>query len=280
VSRRVLALGVVFLLLVTAAWWFFMLSPRNERIADLGDQYDAAVAEGDSLRLAVAALRDIQDNDVAFLAAIGQMEGGIPEEPELAVFIEEVTALAEGTGIDLQSISPTEPSSSVDLDLYEITVSLALKGEYFELLDFLFRLDDMERIVVVQTISVAPGTGGGEEAGPPEEESTTTTTPGTSTTVAGATTTTSSTTTTSTTTTSTTVPVLQENPLLVSLTLKIYTRTPLATAVLPASAPTAGSEENGSGTGSGDGASGEFGEEEFGIDSTEAPVNQAAGGSQ
>ena len=38
-------------------------------------------------------------------------------------------------------------------------MTLSLQGDYFELLDFLFRLDDMERIVVVQNISITAAVG-------------------------------------------------------------------------------------------------------------------------
>jgi Tfp pilus assembly protein PilO len=227
-SRRVLALLLVFFVAASAAWWFFLISPRNARVGDLDNQLSNAVAEEEALRRAVVALQEVQQNDVAFLAAIGQMEAGIPMEAELAVFIEEVIALARRTGIELQSIAPSEPVQVPDLALYEITVTMALRGEYFEMLDFLFRLDDMERIAVVQAISISAASGAGpveQPVEPPEETTTTTVVDTTTTTGAGETTTT--TTTTSPTTTTVLPPALQRNVLSVSLTLKLYTRSPL-----------------------------------------------------
>ena len=70
-SRRVLALAAVFLVLVTALWYFFLLSPRNGRISELNDQLETARTEEAALTQAVASLQDVQENDVAFLAAIG-----------------------------------------------------------------------------------------------------------------------------------------------------------------------------------------------------------------
>jgi len=263
-NRRVMALSVVFLFLVTALWYFFLLSPRNGKIADLDNRLQTAISEENALRAAAVALRDVQENDVAFLAAIGQMEAGIPEEAELAVFIEEVTALAAATGIDLQSFSPSEPTISPGIPVYEITVTLAMEGEYFELLGFLFGLDDMERIVVVQAVSITAGAGGGSE----EPEETTTTVPATTTTtvVGGSTSSVPATTTTSTTTT--TVPTLSNNPLAVSLTIKLYTRSPLLPSAVPAGAPGGESEEGG------DASGGSFGRDEFGIGDAEAAAGQ------
>ncbi len=277
-SRRIVALCVLFFLLVTAVWYFFLLSPRNGRITDLDDQLQNAIVEGDSLRAAAVALRQVQENDVAFLAAIGQMEAGIPEEAELAVFIEEVTALAADTGIDIQSFAPSEPAASTGMPLYEISVTMAMEGEYFELLGFLFGLDDMERIVVVEGISITAGGGGGTDL---TAETTTTTTEAatTTTTVAGgsSSTTTSSTTTSSTTTsstTTTTLPTLQENILSVSLTVKLYTRTPL----LPL--PVVPTTDEGTAPAEGGDASGtSFGQDEATTGSSEAPSGPAAEGS-
>jgi Tfp pilus assembly protein PilO len=212
-SRRVTALVLFVILAVTAAWWFFLISPRNARIAELRDDRDAAVAEADRLRAAIAQLQAVQENDVAYLAAIGKLEAGIPKRAELAVFIEEVTALAEEVGVNLEATSPAEPAPVQGLDAYEIGVSLAMTGEYFELLGFLFGLDDMERIVVVDSVAITATSAGAGEV----EETTTTTT------VAGG----DTTSTTSTSTTTTTVPWIEEDSLSIALSIKLYTRSPL-----------------------------------------------------
>jgi Tfp pilus assembly protein PilO len=284
VNRRLVAFIALGVLLVTVLWYFFLISPKNSKIGELNDELDTAVAEEQALRVALATLESVKLNDVAYLAAIGQMEAGIPDEPELAVFIEEVTALAEETGIDLTAIAPAQPTAVAELPLYQITVALQMEGEYFELLGFLFGLDDMERIVVVDAIAVSGGGGGGGEEVPsvelpgeaPEETTTTTSTTttvaggSTTTTVAGETTTTTSTTTTttSTTTTTTTLPAIDENRLTVSLTVSLFTRSPLiAIAEVETEQPDAAPVEGG------DQEAGEFGQAEFGIGGEDAPSN-------
>ncbi len=264
-SRRVTALVAFALLAVTAAWWFFLISPRNARIVELGDDRDAAVAEADRLRAAIAQLQSVQENDVAYLAAIGKLEAGIPERAELAVFIEEVTALAEDVGVNLEAILPAEPVPVQGLDAYEIAVSLAMTGEYFELLGFLFGLDDMERIVVVDSVSIT-ATSGGAAA-----ETTTTTT----TTIADG----DATSTTSTTTTTTTIPRIEEDSLSIALTIKLFTRTPLLPVVVAE-----GVEGDGGTPQEGDEVEGDATESGQGIEFTpvEGPpptIGEASGGS-
>ena len=152
---------------------------------------------------------------------------------------------------------------------------MILEGEYFEVLGFLFGLDDMERIVVVESIAItASGGGGGDEEIP--DETTTTTVPATTTTttVAGATTSSTSSTTTTTTTTlpptTTTIPAIEENLLSVSITVKLFTRTPLLPIVVIGDEG-AQADETGPPT-EGD-AGGDFGQSEFGIDGEDAPAN-------
>ncbi len=265
-NRRMLALSVLAAILVTVVWFFFLISPRNSMISELDDDLNIALAEASSLRIAVAALQDVQNNDVAFLAAIGQMEAGIPEEAELAVFIEEVTALAEANGVSLQSFAPSEPVLSAELPIYEITISLAMEGEYFELLGFLFGLDDMERIVVIESISITAGGGGTSEEA---DETTTTTTSTTTTTVpdgssTSSTSSTTSSTTTTTTTTTTTIPTLGDNTLSVAMTVKLFTRNPLLPIVVDTTTPDGG-DAQGDGVGGDASQGGTFGPEEFGI---------------
>ena len=121
-SRRAILLVTIVVVLITVAWWFLLIGPKNSKIGELEDQLETAAAEEQALRVAVATLESVKLNDVAYLAAIGQMEEGIPDKPELAVFIEEVTALAEETGVSLASIAPAQPVVVEGLPLYQIVV--------------------------------------------------------------------------------------------------------------------------------------------------------------
>ena len=156
--RRPWLLGVLGALLVTIGWWMFLISPRNAEIADVEDQIAVAVDAESRLRVQISQLQAIQDREVEYLAAIGRLDSLIPDRPLLEEFIEQVTRLAIETSVDLQTIAPSLPSVTEGSDLREIRTSVQIEGEFFEILGFLFGLNDMERLVRVDAVALSSST--------------------------------------------------------------------------------------------------------------------------
>ncbi|MEK7252025.1 MAG: type 4a pilus biogenesis protein PilO [Actinomycetota bacterium] len=157
--RRVAIFVLLGVLLATAAWWFFLISPRNASIADLQDETFVAVDTEQRLRVQIRQLQDIRDREVEYIAAVGQLDALIPDRPLLEDFIEQVYALANDTGVELQTLSPSVPAASTDgSELREIAVSGQIEGEFFEILGFLFGLSDMERLVRVDSVALSAST--------------------------------------------------------------------------------------------------------------------------
>jgi len=158
-SRRApLILAVLGVLIVTFAWWAFLISPRNSQIADLDQEKQAAIDTESRLRAQIVQLQEIRDREVEYLAALGRLDSLIPERPLLEEFIEQVNQLALDTGVDLKTLSPSLPTAVLESELREILVSLQIDGQFFEVIGFLFGLNDMERLVRVDAISVSSST--------------------------------------------------------------------------------------------------------------------------
>jgi len=154
--RRVGLLATLAAVLVTAAWWMFLVSPRNGRITDLHGDLTVAEDTEARLRVQIRQLEEIRDREVEYLAALGQLESLIPERPLLDEFIEEIFALTNETGVDLQGLAPAVPAIAGEgSDLREVAVSAQIEGQFFEVLGFLFGLSEMERLVRVDAIAVS-----------------------------------------------------------------------------------------------------------------------------
>ena len=154
--RRVGLLAVVGVLLLTAAWWMFLISPRNGTIGDYQDQLNAAIDTESRLRAQIVQLQDIRDREVEYEAALGKLDALIPDRPLLDEAIEQIYSLAGDTGVELQTLSPSVPAPAVDgSELREINVSAQIEGEFFEVLGFLFGLNDMDRLVRVDGVSLS-----------------------------------------------------------------------------------------------------------------------------
>lgn len=153
--KGLLALLIAFLLAV--GWWFFFISPRNADIADADEQLAASQAQEQRLRVQIAQLEEIQADELLYLDALSELEALIPDRALLDEFIEQVDALAENTGIDLRSLAPSVPVQSADSELRVVNVSAQIEGEFFDVLGFLFGLNDMERLVRVDGVALSSG---------------------------------------------------------------------------------------------------------------------------
>ena len=157
--RRLSLFVLLAVVLVTVAWWFFLISPRNAKIGDLQNEFTAAQDSEQRLRVQIRQLQDIRDREVEYVSAVGRLDALIPERPHLEEFIEQVHALAGSTGVDLQTLSPSLPEVvGDDTELRQITVSVQIEGQFFEILGFLFGLNDMERLVRVDSVALASST--------------------------------------------------------------------------------------------------------------------------
>ena len=158
-KRSSLLLIVLGVIAITAAWWFLLIGPRNDRITQAEDALNSAQLEEQTLRTRIAQLQEIKESEVSYIFAIGEMETSIPVNPDADAFIEDITFLAQQTGVELLSLSlspPTESTLETELPAFEISVAVSVQGEYFEILGLLYGLESMERLVRIDTINLNP----------------------------------------------------------------------------------------------------------------------------
>ena len=125
---RVLAVGGIALFLVLLLWYLVLWSPKQQA-------YDKAHA-------------DVQSSAAA-----------IPPTPDIAQLIDQVDAAATQSGVTFVSIAPSEPSPSATVSGGPTTIGVAIDatGGYYQVIDFINRLDSMPRLMVINGVNVAPG---------------------------------------------------------------------------------------------------------------------------
>lgn len=151
--RRVL-IGVLVAVLITALWYFFVASPINERKAVAQTDLETAQTEEFTLRTTLSRLKKIEENQLEYATAIGQLETAIPATPRLAELIDDLNFLADENGLDWKSSSYALPTLIAGTDLYEIGVSVQVQGQFFELLGYLYGIADLDRIVRVDSVAL------------------------------------------------------------------------------------------------------------------------------
>jgi type IV pilus assembly protein PilO len=153
--RRALLIAVPLVVLGTAAWFFLMFSPTSARIAQAELDLETAMQEETTLRAQVAKLQKIQDNELAYLDAVGQIEASVPPTPQLDVLINDLTALAEKNGLVWNSFAPGVPVEVEGQPYMSIPVTVSVDGQYFEILGYLFDINDLARLITIDTITIS-----------------------------------------------------------------------------------------------------------------------------
>lgn len=205
----VAALGAGFVVLIVA-WWLLAWGPVSRDTADTARRADDAERRTTELQATVARLEELQRASPRLAAQLRALNAALPPTPDLAEFILAANRIAAEAGIDWLSISPSPPAAGTGGGPAVINLSLQIEGGFFQALDYLNRLEDLERLVILDALNISastpesggpvrlgitltgrmftraavPGAGPGPAPGTPPAQpgTTTTTTPGSTTT--------------------------------------------------------------------------------------------------
>lgn len=135
------ALGVVLILVL---FYFFAFQPKNEELALIQEETDAAIAQQATLEARIAALQEVRLRAPEIEAALAAAESIIPREAALPSALRQLQLAADDSGVELISIAPGRPAvgEGEAAELSTLTLSLAVEGSYFQLVDFLRRIED------------------------------------------------------------------------------------------------------------------------------------------
>lgn len=185
-NRRVLVTALLGSFLVLLAWYFLLWSPRNNDLEEARERRETAEASNRDLQAAVQRLRSAQTDEPRLRARLERLRSAVPDQPNLGQFILDVNDAAVRAGIDFISIAPTPPATATATATTpaagltttttttpaegttatttaptaatrapaEIRLSLQINGGYFQVIDFLNRLADLPRIVVIDGLNI------------------------------------------------------------------------------------------------------------------------------
>ena len=159
---RRLLIFLLVAILISAVWYFFVVSPINERKDIAETDLETAQTEEFTLRTTLSRLKKIDENQLEYTTAIAQLETGIPSVPRLAELIDDLSFLADENGLVWSTGAYTLPSLLEGTDIYQVGVNVVVDGQFFEILGYLYGIGEMDRIVRVDSLSLSPGT---DEAG-------------------------------------------------------------------------------------------------------------------
>ena len=166
--RQELIFAVAGALLVLVAGVMLLIRPTRQATAEARGDRDAATAESQSLRDQIKGLEALKPKEAELKTQAGLARAEFPATPGLPALIDALQDSASLAGVDLGTVSPSTPqSSTVNPQLAEITTTVDVGGGYFEIQDFLVRLENLvkgsdpgrvaPRSVLVQSVNLAVG---------------------------------------------------------------------------------------------------------------------------
>jgi len=144
-------------------WYMALFSPARSERAQLRGKITAAEGKERTLHSTRARLRALEAGRGAQQTQLEQLRRAIPPQPDVAGFILGANHAAVGSGVDWVSVAPASPVAGAPGEPSSISVSIAVNGEFFALVDYLRVLESLGRLVVVDSLQLASG---GQAGGP------------------------------------------------------------------------------------------------------------------
>jgi type IV pilus assembly protein PilO len=165
--RLRIALGVLLVILVVAAYWQFFLRANWTELVQARTEYFRLQAEAERTRR-IASQRPVLEHELKLLEArLSRAVLQLPQDKEIPALLTRVAKLGREADLDVSLFRPGPP---VAKGFYtEVPVQLKVIGMYHNLGTLFERLGRMERIVNVADLAIRPS-GKGHRAASVEAE--------------------------------------------------------------------------------------------------------------
>jgi hypothetical protein len=142
--RQELVVAAVAALLVLVAATLLLIRPARQATAQARADRDTAVSQSQELRDQIKALEALKPKEAELRAQANQAKAEFPATPALPGLVDALQDAASLAGVELSSVAPSAPKASTSTpQLAEITTTVNVSGGYFEIQDFLVRLENL-----------------------------------------------------------------------------------------------------------------------------------------
>jgi type IV pilus assembly protein PilO len=143
-TRVQVLLAALAAVLIVVLFWFLVWQPGQEEREDLEQQIAAVQVQQQELTAERGQLREVRERAPEIDAEIATANRIIPTFADVPGVLRLLQSAADDSGVVLRVVQPTRPQQ-LDLapaGLSFIGLSLQLEGSYFQIIDFLRRIED------------------------------------------------------------------------------------------------------------------------------------------
>jgi Tfp pilus assembly protein PilO len=180
-TKQLGLLTAVAILAVLAGGWFLLVSPQRAHAKDLRAQTSEQDLNNQGLQAEIASLLAQHKNLPQVQAQLAKLATQLPGNPGLPALIRQLSSAADNAGVDLISISPSNPtavaapaavaaapttgatkSASTTVaapasSLFSVPIVIQVNGGYFQVEQFISNLEALKRSFLTTQIDLAPG---------------------------------------------------------------------------------------------------------------------------
>jgi Tfp pilus assembly protein PilO len=143
-TRTTVLLSALAAILVVALFWLLLWSPRQDELAQISEETDQVLAQQAELEGRLRALQAVREQAPEAEAVLAAGEAVVPRGTALPSAFRQLQLSADEAGLRLISVSPGRPGAveGGPATLGELPVNVELEGSYFQVVDFLRRIED------------------------------------------------------------------------------------------------------------------------------------------
>ena len=192
--KQYVTLTVLGAVVILAAGWFLLVSPKKGEATELQTQAAAQVSANSVLETQLQVLRAQAKELPKKQAELARVAAKIPDNPSLPTLIRAITAASTSAGVEFVSVAPGPPAALVAVvpvapvapaagppanpaaaapaapvapaapaapaagTLAAIPLTLNVVGDYFEIEQFIASLENLPRALRVGNLKLVPGT--------------------------------------------------------------------------------------------------------------------------
>lgn len=155
-AKRVVPIAAAALaVVIVLVWYFGFYSPKSHDLSKVHQDTDAAQQSQQTLRAQLSNLRGLEANRTKEQAQLQQLSAAVPATPDLANFILQANDIATQAGVNWLQVAPSPPAAGAAGTPTTINVTMQLEGGFFQVFDYLNRLEDMQRLVLVDNVNIS-----------------------------------------------------------------------------------------------------------------------------
>lgn len=153
--KQQLILMLLVFLVTVAAFFFILFKPKIGQLAELAKREAEETQKIKSTRLTLMRLQSAKKQANEINQRLVRAKEILPTESDIPSIILEIQDIANQAGIEFVSIKPGTlvPNNG----FAELPLEIVIDGYFYDLVDFLYRLEKMKRATKVTKIRIAEG---------------------------------------------------------------------------------------------------------------------------